>query len=170
MRRRPPASRGRRTPRVRPATLGARGRSGPLRAGARAAPRSRGPARRRSRAAVRASHARQDPAAELAYASTCSWQQLTPSPAARASLADLPAHELEQELVLLGAGWAAHEVRTHPGKPRLRIRSGKLDLDVPVEEGEALLATDLGPAGPEHAGQPRRRRRLSPPAHRPLFG
>ena len=49
--------------------------------------------------------------------------------------------------MLPAARWAALQVSAHAGKRRLRIRLGSLQLDVAVENGEALLAGHFRPFG-----------------------
>jgi hypothetical protein len=57
--------------------------------------------------------------------------------------------ERAQALVLLSAGGAALEVRAHAGDRAVRVAAGELQVDVLVEEVEAVVAADLGPVGAE---------------------
>jgi hypothetical protein len=63
----------------------------------------------------------------------------------QALLPALARKQLAQTLVLLDARWAAAEVRPHAGHHRIRVGARKLELDVPVQLVEALLATELVP-------------------------
>ena len=55
--------------------------------------------------------------------------------------------------MILVAGRAALEVGAHPRQPLIGVRPVELELDVLVEQFEALLASDLGLAGPEQSVQ-----------------
>ena len=63
-----------------------------------------------------------------------------PVPRRPAPLTGLPADVLEQELVLLAARRTADEVRRHAGAARLGVLAGQLELHVPIDEVEALVA------------------------------
>ena len=61
-------------------------------------------------------------------------------------------HERTKALVILAACGAPREMGLRAGDRGVGVTAGELQLDVAVELLEALLAADLGPAGPE---QPR---------------
>src|SRR5205085_8136785 len=65
----------------------------------------------------------------------------------------LAADERAQALVLLAARGAAVEVRAQPGHRGVRVLAGELELDVPVELREALVAAELGPGGAEQPSE-----------------
>ena len=56
-----------------------------------------------------------------------------------------------EAVVVLVAGGASLEVRTHARDRLVRILAGKLQLDISIELLEALLAAQLGPSGPSSA-------------------
>src|SRR5207249_5509179 len=56
----------------------------------------------------------------------------------------LAADECAEALVLLAAGGAAVEVGAQPGQRGVGVLAGELELYIPVEPGEALVAADLG--------------------------
>ena len=60
----------------------------------------------------------------------------------------LAGDERPQAVVLLAARGAAFEVVAHPRDATVGVRALQLQLDVPVEQLEALLAADLVPFGP----------------------
>lgn len=55
--------------------------------------------------------------------------------------------------MLLMAGGAAVEVSPHPGDVLVRVKTTGLKLDVPVEQLEALFASDLAAGRPEQLVQ-----------------
>src|SRR3954468_10415966 len=63
------------------------------------------------------------------------------------------AGDLAQALVILAAGRAAFEMRAHPGEELVGVIAGQLEVDVLVQQLEALVAADLGPIGAEQAGE-----------------
>ena len=65
----------------------------------------------------------------------------------------LAADERAQALVLLAAGGAAGEVGAQPGNGRVGVGARELELDVPVELVEALVAADLGRGRAEQAAE-----------------
>ena len=73
---------------------------------------------------------------------------LTPAPWSPWSGPRVFAEESEQALVLLPAGRAALQMSPEAGHFGVRVGTGHLELDVAVELGEALVAAELGLAGP----------------------
>jgi hypothetical protein len=71
-----------------------------------------------------------------------------PATQARLSLRD----EIAQGFVVLMASGAALQVLAHPRQAPVRVLAGELEVNILVEQLEALLATDLGTARPQ---QPR---------------
>ena len=69
------------------------------------------------------------------------------------------ADELEQAVVVLAAGGAAGQVRPHARHGAVGVAAGEREVDVAVELLEALLAGQLGPAGPSSAAISRGARR-----------
>src|SRR5262245_23814737 len=61
--------------------------------------------------------------------------------------------ERPQALVLLAAGGAAFEVGAEAGELAVCVTPGELELDVPVELLEALVAADLRVGGSEQAAE-----------------
>src|SRR5262249_51934593 len=66
----------------------------------------------------------------------------------------LGAHERAQAFVLLAAGRAAVEVCAKPRDLGVRVPACELELDVPVQVLEAVVAAELGPG---RAQKPRQR-------------
>src|SRR5262249_21010426 len=68
----------------------------------------------------------------------------------RKSSPSMGTHIGQQEVVLLAACGAPREVGPHPCDLCVGVGAVALEVDEAVELVEALLARDLGPAGPEH--------------------
>jgi hypothetical protein len=54
-------------------------------------------------------------------------------------------HQAPEAVMVVVTGRASLEVRPHSRNCLIGIRTGKLQLDVPIELLEALLAAELGP-------------------------
>src|SRR4051812_32117322 len=70
---------------------------------------------------------------------------------ARRGASALGGHELVERVVVLAAGRAALEVLAHAGQARIGILARDLEIDVLVDQFEAVLAGHLGIARAEKA-------------------